>query len=68
MILDERLREFYCGFPMREGILCWYPFESGENVLNLRDGTLESMLESRWFTLFDFAWSIVLRFLQHPRG
>ena len=53
MILDERLREFYSSSPMREGILCWYPFESNKNVLDKSGGALEPMLNSRELNVFN---------------
>jgi hypothetical protein len=32
---------------MREGILCWYPFEAGANILDCSDGVLTDMLKAR---------------------
>ena len=52
MMLDERLKEFYRSSPMREGILCWYPFETGKYVLDISDGALAPMLERRKLNVF----------------
>jgi hypothetical protein len=46
-LLPEKLREFYNSSPMREGVLCWYPFERSASVLDLSGGALTELLQSR---------------------
>ncbi len=41
------LREFYLTSPMREGVLCWYPFKQGASALDLTGGALTRLIKSR---------------------
>lgn len=45
--LSETLMDFYRTSPMREGVLCWYPFERGARVLDLSGGVLTALLRHR---------------------
>ena len=40
MPLIGAAREFYNSSPMREGVLCWYPFKPGASVRDLTNGAL----------------------------
>ncbi len=51
MSLNDRLQTFYSATPMREGVLCWYPFERGEAALDLSGGALADLLENRGCTV-----------------
>lgn len=44
---NTALRDFYRSTPMREGILCWYPFESDARVLDASGGVLGELIERR---------------------
>ena len=46
-MLSSQLREFYCTSPMREGVLCWYPFKQGSIVLDQSGGVLSELLSSK---------------------
>ena len=46
-MLPEKLREFYNTSPMREGVLCWYPFRKDAYVLDISHGALTEMLNDR---------------------
>ena len=43
MNIPEKLADFYASSPMREGILCWYPFEAGKRVIDLTRGALTDL-------------------------
>ena len=44
MLHNNKLFDFYNSSPMREGILCWYPFGAGASVLDLSGGALTELL------------------------
>ena len=46
-MLSQGLRAFYDRSPMREGVLCWYPFAAGAKVLDMSGGALSALLQSR---------------------
>ena len=46
-MLSKELHEFYISSPMREGVLCWYPFDSDASVLDMSNGILADLLRSR---------------------
>ena len=43
---SNTLQEFYCSSPMREGVLCWYPFTPSASALDLTGGILKGLLEN----------------------
>jgi len=48
---------------MREGVLCWYPFEKGANILDLTGGILTDLLKSKGEVASDgtgFDYAVVL--------
>jgi len=51
-MLSKELRQFYNSSPMREGVLCWYPFEQSANVLDLSRGALPQLLQNRCAHVF----------------
>ena len=46
-MIPDKLRDFYESSPMREGILCWYPFDGSSSVLDLSGGILTKLLGDR---------------------
>ncbi len=46
-MLSKDLRAFYEASPMKEGVLCWYPFLAGASVLDLSGGALNRLLRER---------------------
>lgn len=45
-MLSNKLQKFYESSPMREGVLCWYPFRQDSSVLDLSGGILNEMLKA----------------------
>ena len=39
--------DYYLSSPMREGVLCWYPFECDVKILDLSGGVLSDLLRRR---------------------
>jgi len=51
--LSFKLRNFHRSSPMREGVLCWYPFEVGAKVLDYSGGVLTELLHHRGLVCID---------------
>jgi len=46
-LLNRSLHEFYVTSPIREGILCWYPFTPNAKVLDLSGGILTDLYKTK---------------------
>ena len=46
-MINKDLLDFYNSSPMREGVLCWYPFDKNASVLDMSNGALTELLRSR---------------------
>ena len=46
-MVPNELQDFYITSPMREGVLCWYPFDRNSSVLDLSGGVLTELLKNR---------------------
>ena len=46
-MVSDGLKKFYNSSPMREGVLCWYPFKQKASILDLSDGVLTELLYNR---------------------
>ena len=45
--ISEQLRDFYRTTPMREGVVCWYPFKHESTILDYSNGILTDFYERR---------------------
>ena len=45
--IPKTLHDYYQSSPMREGVLCWYPFENDAVALDLSGGALTGLLRKR---------------------